>query len=111
MTGCTITVYLGQISYKKGTNIMNHYEFSVFQKGTFIYLSSWDCDADTEQIAVMKFIHQLSDLNICEDEFEIAIGQSIIEKLAGKEYEVEHCDGYIDIILTLSEEEANRYLS
>lgn len=89
---------------------MNHYEFEVFAKGTLHYLSTWECDAETEQIAVMQYIHQLSDLSICEDEYEIARSRAIIEKLAGKEYEVEPCDGYITITAVLTIDEVDRFI-
>ena len=82
---------------------MNYYEFKVFVKGTSHNLAIWQCDARTEQNAVMKFIHYLSDLRLCKDEYTVAKHRAIIVKLAGKEYEVvEYVDGYTDIILNLT---------
>lgn len=89
---------------------MSYYEFSVFYKGTLEYASSWYCDAKSVKEAVMKFIHQLSDLSICEDEYEVAIGYAIIEKLAGKEYETEPCDDYTNIIAYITAEDIYKYI-
>lgn len=99
------------ISVKKGTKIMkNHYEFEVFEKGTLYYLATWDCEAETVEEAVGNFSKQLTDPSVIEDEHDIALHIAIIEKLIRREYEVEPCDEYIDIILNLTDEEINRYL-
>ena len=90
---------------------MNHYEFSVFQKGTLYYLATWDCEARTVEEAVGQFSKQLTDPTVVVDEYDIALHIAIFAKLIRRQYEVEPCDEYIDIILTLTEEEIDRYLS
>lgn len=81
------------------------YEFEVFQSGTLHYLATWDCLAHSDEYAVKCFISQLNDPSINEDEYDVAFHKALIEKLAGKEYEVEQCEDYRDIIILFTKEE------
>jgi hypothetical protein len=90
-----------------------HYEFEVFYTGTLEYAATWDCNADSERDAVLKFIHQLSDLSICVDEYDKARCQAIIKKLAGKEYELnddEHFYGTVYIITTITADDIYQFI-
>lgn len=87
-----------------------HYEFEVFLEGTLEYAATWDCDADSDRDAVLKFIHQLSDLSICEDEYDKALHQAIIKKLAGKGYEIEPSLEYKSVYLTITADNIYQFI-
>lgn len=85
-----------------------HYAFEVFQSGTLHYLATWECLAPTEQCAVNCFIYQLNKPSTCEDEYDVALHKLIIEKLAGKEYEVEQCEDYKEVTVLITKEELDK---
>lgn len=79
---------------------MKTYYFEVHEK---FLLACWDCEADSWKDATYEYIKVLLDTDICEDVFDLNLHISIVQKLLGKQYEIDEDTN--TLYLTFTEKE------